>query len=223
MNHCVLWRPFRISYGKYLYKIKIITSFDTFDARTRLHIWNIFFMFEPKRFCRLYTSYRLSLTTLTLSIKHTNWILCKWFTTQQIYIDYFHFSSSVVFSSFLFYRFMLLFFCLQLWWISIRIKRNKSKCLLAPIDMCQDRHTYRIWNRLNVECIVGHRERGASKQRQSCDSGLKLMSGAINFLMVGSPITRNMDIVCLGSPEICTYFIICEYRHMYGPYRPRQK
>lgn len=168
MSLCVHSRPFAVSHAKYLYKTKIITSFDTFDAHLR-----IFHTAKLKRF-----TFTLHIAFVTCIINNE---IYKLNTMQVIY--------GTTYSYWLFSLFLSVFFVVCFFFvcncISIRIEEN-------PSQSAYSRHPY-ISIQLGWTVYWVHRcLRGYDNHMMVA---LKLMSGAINFLSVGSPITQNMDII----------------------------
>lgn len=166
-------------------------------------IWHV-----RRTFCEYFTQRSLNdshshfishLLLASSTMKYTNWIPCKWFTTQHIYIDYFHFSCQ-----FFFFVIVVSFF---FWFATVLALESKK----IQVRVAYPRHPY-ISIHLRWTVYWVHRcLRGYDNHMMVA---LKLMSGAINFLSVGSPITQNMDIIfSRGSRNIHILHNMRKYWH----------
>lgn len=122
MSLCAHSRPFAVLHAKYLYKTKIITSFDTFDAHLR-----IFHTAKLKRF-----TFTLHIAFVTCIINNE---IYKLNTMQMIYDTTYLYWLFSLFLSVLFFSLLLLVFFLVCNCISIRIEENPSQSCLSPTSI----------------------------------------------------------------------------------------
>lgn len=185
-------RPFAVLHAKYLYKTKIITSFDTFDAHLR-----IFHTAKLKRF-----TFTLHIAFVTCIINNE---IYKLNTMQMIYDTTYLYWLFSLFLSVLFFSLLLLVF---IFWFATVLALESKK---IQVRVAYPRHPY-ISIHLRWTVYWVHRcLRGYDNHMMVA---LKLMSGAINFLSVGSPITQNMDIIfSRGSRNIHILHNMRKYWH----------
>lgn len=127
MSWCVHSRPFSVSHAKYLYKTKIITSFDTFDAHLE-----IFHTAKLKRF-----TFTLHIAFVTCIINNE---IYKLNTMQMIYG-----------TTYLYWLFSLFLSVIFLFATVLALESKKIQ-VIAPIP---DIHTFLyIWDVPYIECTV---------------------------------------------------------------------